>query len=70
MFAGSDSGGERAAAKYSLIGTARLSGLDREANLAYVFERIAEQPAKRIDELLLWNVAPHLPAAAQARPNR
>ena len=70
MFAGSDSGGERAAAMYSLIGTARLNGLDPEAYLAYVLERMAEHSANRIDELLPWNVAPHLPAAAKARPIR
>lgn len=63
-------GGERAAAMYSLIGTARLNGLDPEAYLAYVLERIAEHPANRIDDLLPWNVAPHLPAAAKARPIR
>ncbi|EJO59668.1 TPA: IS66 family transposase [Burkholderia multivorans] len=70
MFAGSDSGGERAAAMYSLIGSARLNGLDPEAYLAYVLEHIAGHPANRIDELLPWNVAPHLPAAAKARPIR
>jgi transposase len=70
MFAGSDSGGERAAAMYSLIGTARLNGLDPEAYLAYVLEHIAEHPANRIDGLLPWNVAPHLPAVAKARPIR
>lgn len=44
LFAGADSGGERAAAMYSLIGTARLNGLDPEAYLAYVLERIADHP--------------------------
>ena len=57
LFAGSDAGGERAAAKYSLIGTAKLNGLDPEAWLRHVLERIAEHPINRVDELLPWNVA-------------
>ncbi len=47
LFADADSGGERAAAMYSLIGTARLNGLDPEAYLAYVLERIADHPRRR-----------------------
>ena len=57
LFAGSDAGGERAAAVYSLIGTARLNGLDPEAYLRYVIGQIAEHPVNRIAELLPWNVA-------------
>jgi hypothetical protein len=57
LFAGSDAGGERAAAIYSLIGTARLNGLDPEAYLRYVIGQIAEHPVNRIAELLPWNVA-------------
>jgi transposase len=57
LFAGSDAGGDRAAAFYSLIGTAKLNGLDPEAYLRAVLERIAEHPIKRIDELLPWNLA-------------
>jgi transposase len=56
LFAGSDSGGERAAAIYSLIGTAKLNGLDPEAYLRTVLERIAEHPISRISELLPWNL--------------
>src|SRR5271169_1636557 len=56
LFAGSDSGGERAAMIYSLIGTAKLSGLDPEAYLRRVLERIAEHPINRIAELLPWNL--------------
>ncbi len=55
---------------YSFIGTARLNGLDPEAYLAYVIERIADHPITRIDEFLPWNVAPHLAAAAKATPIR
>ena len=56
LFCGSDAGGERAADIYSLIGTAKLNGLDPEAYLRYVLERIAEHPINRIDELLPWRV--------------
>jgi len=58
LFAGSDAGGERAAAIYSLIGTAKLNGLDPEAYLRNVLSRIADHPINRIDELLPWNIAP------------
>jgi transposase len=57
LFAGSDSGGERAAAIYSLIGSAKLNGLDPEAYLRDVLPRIADHPINRIAELLPWNVA-------------
>jgi transposase len=56
LFCGSDAGGERAAAVYSLIGTAKLNDLDPQAYLRYVIERIAEHPINRVDELLPWNV--------------
>jgi len=70
MFAGSDSGGERAAAMYSLIGSARMNGIDPEAYLRYVIERIADHPVNRVDELLPWNVAPLLPVSARINPIR
>ncbi len=57
LFAGADSGGERAAAIYSLIGTAKLNDLNPQAYLRFVLERIAEHPINRIHELLPWNVA-------------
>jgi transposase len=56
LFCGSDAGGERAAAIYSLIGTAKLNGIDPEAYLRYVLERIADHPINRVDELLPWAV--------------
>ncbi|WP_374429381.1 IS66 family transposase [Ideonella dechloratans] len=56
LFMGSDAGGERAAAFYSLVETAKLNGLDPEAYLREVFTRIAEHPINRIDELLPWNI--------------
>ena len=56
LFAGSDAGGERAASFYSLLGTAKLNGMDPEGYLRTVLERIAEHPINRIDELLPWNL--------------
>jgi len=55
MFAGSDRGGERAAAIYSLIVTAKLNDVDPRAWLADVLRRIADQPVSRLAELLPWN---------------
>ena len=57
LFAGSDSGGERAAAMYSLLGSAKLNGLDPEIYLHHVLERIADHPISRINDLLPWNLA-------------
>ena len=55
LFAGSDRGGERAAAMYSLIATAKLNDIDPRAWLADVLARIADHPASRLHELLPWN---------------
>ncbi len=58
LFAGSDRGGQRAAALYSLIATAKLNDVDPQAWLADVLARIAGHPAKQLDELLPWNWRP------------
>jgi transposase len=57
LFCGSNAGGERAAAIYSLLGSAKLNGLDPELYLHQVLERIADQPISRITELLPWSLA-------------
>jgi hypothetical protein len=66
LFAGSDAGGERAAAAYTLIETAKLNGLDPEAYLREVIGCIADHPINRIAKLLPWNISRGLqiPAAA------
>lgn len=56
LFMGSDAGGERAAAIYSLVESAKLNGLDPQAYLRDVLARIADHPINRIDELLPWNM--------------
>ncbi len=61
LFAGSDRGGERAAAIYTLITTARLNGIDAQAWLADTLRRIADHPANKLADLLPWNWQP--PAA-------
>src|SRR3954467_4752877 len=66
LFAGSDRGGQRAAAIYSLIITAKLNDVDPQAWLADVLARIAGHPAHRIDELLPWNWRPISAARSQA----
>src|SRR5215469_14901121 len=67
LFVGSDCGGERAAAMYTLIGSAKLNGLDPELYLRTVLTRIADHPVSQIQDLLPWNLAPSLQTpAAQA----
>ena len=56
LFAGSDAGGERAAAFYTLIRTAKLNGLEPEAYLRDVITRIGAHPVNRLHELLPWNI--------------
>ena len=65
-FAGSDEGGRRAAAIYTLIATAKLNDVDPQAWLADVLARLPDHPAKRIHELLPWNWRPQNIAAQAA----
>jgi transposase len=58
LFCGSDAGGERAAAFYTLIRTARLNGIEPEAWLTDVIARIGSHPINRLAELLPWNWQP------------
>ena len=58
LFAGSDAGGRRAAAIYSLIESAKLNGRNPQHYIADVLARIADHPARRIAELLPWNRQP------------
>ena len=60
LFVGSDCGGERAAAMYTLIGSAKLNGLDPELYLRTVLAQIADHPISHIQDLLPWNLAPSL----------
>ena len=62
-FAGSDRGGERAAAVYTLVETAKLNGVDPQAWLADVLARLPDHPARRIADLLPWAWASRQPAA-------
>jgi len=55
LFAGSDRGGQRAAAMYSLIVTAKMNDVDPQAWLADILGRINDHPAARLAELLPWN---------------
>ena len=58
LFCGSDRGGVRPAAMYTLIGTAKLNDVDPQAWLADVLDRIADTPQSRLHELLPWNWVP------------
>lgn len=65
LFVGSDRGGDRAACIFTIIESAKLNGLDPEAYLATVLDRMARGHASnRLAELLPWNIQPHLAAAA------
>jgi transposase len=60
LFAGSDRGGERTAAIYTLIGTTKVNGLDPGTYLGEVLSRIADHGVNRIEELLPWNLVADL----------
>lgn len=67
LFLGSEGGGKAAACAYTLIETAKLNGVDPQAWLADVLDRIADHPINRVDEFLPWiwvgQRAPHKKAA-------
>jgi transposase len=63
-FAGSDEGGRRAAAMFTLVNTCKLNGVDPQAWLAHVLAHLSDHPASRIAELLPWNFKPQPIAAA------
>jgi transposase len=63
-FAGSDEGGRRAAAIYTLIQSAKLNGIDPQAWLADVLARLPDHPASKVAELLPWNWKPTAISAA------
>jgi transposase len=65
-FAGSDEGGRRAAAIYTLIATAKLNDIDPQVWLADVLARLPDHRAKRIHELLPWNWRPYIVSAEAA----
>ena len=59
LFCGSDAGGERAAAIYTLVATAKLNGLNQETYLRGILTKVAEgHTINRIDELVPWRMIP------------
>jgi len=54
LFMGSEAGGKSAAIAYTLIETCKMNGVNPEAWLAWVLERIQDHPVNRINELLPW----------------
>ena len=63
---GSDAGGERAAAIYHLMETAKLNGLDPQMYLRDVLKRIVDHTINRINDLLPWNIGQPIDAQRQA----
>lgn len=61
LSARADSGGERAAAIYGLIGTAKLNGIDPEASLRHVLTHIGDHPVNQVDDFLPWSCSAKLP---------
>ena len=68
LFCGSDAGGQRAACLYTIIETAKMSGINPEAYLADVLARIADHPIRQIDALLPWRWKPSQTAAPDPTP--
>ena len=69
LFAGSDRGGERAASIYSLVGSAKLNGINPETYLKDVLTLIAEgHPINRIDELMPWRMSSTTAPQPQPQP--
>ena len=66
LFAGADSGAETLARAMTLVETAKLNGLDPQAYLADVLDRIHDHKINRIDELLPWNWAPEIAVSEMA----
>lgn len=66
LFAGSDAGGRRAAAMYSLIESAKLNGLNPQLYITDLLARIADHPARHIADLLPWNWRPPVADRAAA----
>ena len=66
LFAGPDHGGIRAADVYTLIITAKLNNVDPRAWLADVLHRLADQPARDLDDLLPWDWVKHMAQKAAA----
>lgn len=65
LFLGSDRAGERAAVIYTIIETAKLNGVDPEAYLATVLDRMAQGYLNtRLEQLLPWNIQPELAVVA------
>lgn len=58
LFAGADTGAETLARAMTMIETAKMNGLDPQAYLADVLDRIHDHKINRLDELLPWNWAP------------
>jgi hypothetical protein len=54
LFCGSDAGGKRAACFYTILETAKMSGVNPQAYLTDILARIADHPINKIDALLPW----------------
>lgn len=66
LFAGSEDGGHYGAALYSIMGTARLNGIDPKAYLTAVLKRINNTPINQVEQLLPWNIDLDLSAVNEA----